>query len=45
MTLGRQIFESTMGKVLLPLINLGFTGMVCTLASEVIETLRANLSA
>jgi hypothetical protein len=45
MTLGRQIFESALSKILLPWINLGFTGAVCVLASEMIEVLRANLNA
>ncbi len=44
MTLGRQIFESTLGKILLPWINLGFTGAVCVLASEMIEAVRASFT-
>jgi len=40
MTLGRQIIETTMGKIILPWLNLGFIGAVCTLASELIEVLR-----
>ncbi len=41
MTLGRQIIETTIGKVLLPWLNLGFIGAVCILASELLEALRA----
>ena len=44
MTLGRQIFESTLGKILLPWINLGFTGAVVVLASEMLESLRCYLN-
>jgi hypothetical protein len=43
MTLGRQIFESTVGKILLPWINLGFTGAVVVLASEILESLRSYM--
>ena len=45
MTLGRQIFENTLSKILLPWINLGFTGAVCVLASDMLETLRASINA
>jgi hypothetical protein len=45
MTLGRQIFESTVGKILLPWINLGFTGAMIALATEMLESLRSNLRA
>jgi hypothetical protein len=44
MTLGRQIFEATLGKILLPWINLGFLGAVCTLASETLEGLLQSLT-
>ncbi len=43
MTLGRQIFESTVGKILLPWINLGFTGAVVVVATEMLENLRSYL--
>lgn len=42
MTLGRQIFESTLGKILLPWINLGFTGAVIALATEMLEAVRSS---
>ncbi len=45
MTLGRQIFESTLGKILLPWINLGFTAAMFTLLAEIFEGLRSNFSA
>lgn len=45
MTLGRQIFESTMGKILLPWLNLGFTAAMIALAAEMVDSLRSNLSA
>lgn len=45
MTLGRQIFESTLGKILLPWINLGFTAAMITLGAEMLDSLRSYLSA
>jgi hypothetical protein len=42
MTLGRQIVETTIGKIILPWLNLGFIGAVCTLASEALELLRSR---
>ncbi len=42
MTLGRKIFETTMGKIILPWLNLGFIGALCTLASEALELLRVQ---
>ena len=45
MTLGRQIFESTMRKILLPWINLGFTAAMIALAAEMVESLRSYLNA
>jgi hypothetical protein len=45
MTLGRQIFESTMNKILLPWINLGFTAAMFALATEMVENLRSYLNA
>lgn len=45
MTLGRQIFESTLGKILLPWINLGFTAAMITLATEMVEAVRDNFAA
>lgn len=45
MTLGRRIFESTLGKILLPWINLGFTAAMIALATEVLDSLRSHLSA
>jgi hypothetical protein len=44
MTLGRQIFESTMSKILLPWINLGFTAAMIALATEMLESLRGSLN-
>ena len=43
MTLGRQILETTIGKILLPWLNLGFMGALCTLASEALELARASV--
>jgi hypothetical protein len=43
MTLGRQIFESTVGKIILPWLNLGFTGAVCTLAVDLFNTIRLTI--
>jgi len=45
MTLGRQIFESMLGKILLPWINLGFTGAMLALATDILESLRSSLRA
>ncbi len=45
MTLGRQIFETTMGKILLPWINLGFTAAMCTLVAEIFQNLRSHINA
>ena len=45
MTRGRQIFESTLGKILLPWINLGFTAAMIALATEMLDSLRSNLNA
>jgi hypothetical protein len=44
MTLGRQIFESTMSKILLPWINLGFTAAMVALGAEMLENLRSYLN-
>jgi hypothetical protein len=43
MTLGRQIFETTIGKIILPWLNLGFIGALCTVATELMETARVAL--
>jgi hypothetical protein len=43
MTLGRQIFETTLGKIILPWLNLGFTGAVCTLALDLYDTIRLTI--
>jgi hypothetical protein len=45
MTLGRHIFETTLGKVILPWLNLGFTGAVCTLAAELFDAIRLSIRA
>ncbi|MDT8067622.1 MAG: hypothetical protein ROO76_05580 [Terriglobia bacterium] len=45
MTLGRQIFENTIGKILLPWINLGFTGAVAVLAMEMLDGVRSYVNA
>ncbi len=37
MLLPRQILESTMAKLLGPLVSLGFTGVICALAAECME--------
>ncbi len=37
MFLPRQILDSTLSKLLLPLVSLGFTGVVCALAAECME--------
>jgi hypothetical protein len=42
MTLGRQIIETTIGKIILPWLNLGFLGAVCTIAAEALEMLRSQ---
>ncbi len=41
MTLGRQILETTLGKILLPWLNLGFLGALCAITAEVYESVRA----
>jgi hypothetical protein len=43
MTLGRQIFETTIGKIILPWLNLGFTGAVCTLALDLYDMIRLTI--
>jgi hypothetical protein len=45
MTLGRQILETTIGKIILPWLNLGFIGAICTLATELFDTIRLSLRA
>ncbi len=45
MTMGRQILETTLGKILLPWINLGFIGAMCMLATEIVEALRSSARA
>ncbi len=42
MQLARHIFETTVGKVLLPWINLGFMGALMMLLSEAVELLRGS---
>ena len=42
MTLGRQILETTMGKIVLPWLNLGFLGALCTLAAEALDLVRTR---
>ena len=44
MTIGRQIFETTIGKLLLPWLNLGFTGAVCALVTDLVDSLRNSIS-
>ena len=43
MTLGRQILETTIGKIILPWLNLGFLGALCTLASEALDLMRTRV--
>ena len=45
MTLGRQIVENTIGKILLPWLNLGFIGAVCAITTELYEAVRASIRA
>lgn len=37
MLLPRQILDSTLAKLLTPLVSLGFTGVVCAIAAECME--------
>ncbi len=43
MQLARHIFETTIGKILLPWLNLGLLGALLTLLSEAVDTLRGSL--
>lgn len=40
MQFARHIFETTIGKILLPWVNLGILGALMTLLAEAVETLR-----